>query len=145
MYRIVITFLLIILTTGCSPDLSDDPIPFQPFPEILIDLNLPAYIKLKTDGGHMYLNDGGVRGIILYRQNSLTYFAYERNCSFHPADACATVDVDVSNLYMIDPCCSSTFSFSTGEPTGGIAWRPLRKYATSLDTNLLTITDEIIQ
>lgn len=92
----------------------------------------------------MYLNDGGVRGIILYRKSNSTYIAYERNCSFHPGDACATVDVDISGLYMIDHCCNSTFCFSSGEPTGGIAWRPLRKYATMLDTNLLTITDEII-
>lgn len=137
-------FLFVLLLASCSPDLSDDPIPFQPFPEILIDLNLPEYVKLKTNGGNVYLNDGGVRGLILYRLNTETYFAYERNCSFHPQDACATVDADLSGLYMIDHCCGSTFSYTNGQPTGGIAWRPLRRYATRLDANILKITDEII-
>lgn len=137
--------LLIFIFAACGRDLSDNPIPIEPFPDIRIDLNLPEYLKLKTDHGYHYLNDGGVRGIILYRQNITTYYAYERNCSYHPLDACATVDVDASTLFMIDHCCSSTFSLSTGEPTGGIAWRPLRKYYTALNNSLLTITAEIVE
>ncbi len=88
---------------------------------------------------------GGVQGIILYRQNSSTYYAFERNCSYQPAGACVTVDVHSSNLYMVDPCCSSIFSFPEGNPNGGPAWRPLRKYATYLNGSTLTITDEILE
>jgi len=132
------------LIAGCEPDLSDDAIPWQPFDVININLNLPEYIGLKTDGRSMYI-DGGVRGIILYRQNASSYFAFERNCSFQPNSACATVDVHVSTLYMLCPCCSSTFDLATGYPTGGAAWRPLRKYDASLNGSTLTITDEIIQ
>jgi hypothetical protein len=139
-----IFFLLIILTAGCEPDRSDDPIPYVPFSDIIINLTLPQYNALYADGGHVSI-PGGVRGIIIYRLNSSAYLAYERNCSFHPNDACATVDIDASGFYMIDPCCGSTFSFSTGMPTGGVAWRPLRQYATSLNLNELTITDEVVQ
>lgn len=135
---------LVIVLMSCEPDRSDDPIPYTPFADIIINLNLPQYSALYADGGYVTIG-GGVRGIILYRLNSSSYFAYERNCSFHPNDACATVDVDISGLYMIDPCCGSTFSFATGMPTGGIAWRPLRQYQTSLNLNELTITDEVVQ
>lgn len=131
------------LYVNCSPDLSDDPIPYQPFSDIVINLNLPTYNSLKIDGGFA-TTGGGVRGIIIYRVNSTTYLAYERNCSFHPNDACATVDIDFTGLYMIDPCCGSTFSFSNGAVIGGVAWRPLQQYHTSLDYNELTITDEVL-
>ncbi|MFZ6012485.1 MAG: hypothetical protein ACOYXT_19235, partial [Bacteroidota bacterium] len=98
------------------------------------------------DGGHKLItsSEGGVQGIIVYRINASSYVAYERNCSYHPNDACVTVEVHPSNLYMYDPCCSSSFDFSTGQPTGGPAWRPLRQYETSLSGSNLTITDEII-
>jgi len=145
MKEFTLIFILIYLAVfpGCSPDLSDDPIPYQPFSDIVINLSLPTYNSLKVDGGFA-TTGGGIRGIIVYRLNSTTYLAYEKNCSFHPNDACATVDVDVTGLYMIDPCCGSTFSFSNGAVIGGIAWRPLRQYYTSLDYNELTITDEVL-
>ena len=144
MKRILIWFMGFIMVVGCTPDLSDDAIPWQPFDVININLNLPEYISLKTDGSSMYI-DGGVRGIILYRQNTSNYIAYERNCSFQPNSACATVDVHVSTLYMLCSCCSSTFDFATGYPTGGQAWRPLQRYETSLNGSTLTITDRIVE
>jgi nitrite reductase/ring-hydroxylating ferredoxin subunit len=131
---------------GCTPDLSDDPIPWQPFDVISINLNLPAYVALKMDGGSMAIDDGGVRGIILHRLNASTYVAYERNCSYQPNSACATIDIDPgSKLYLLCSCCSSTFDLSTGLPTSGPAWRPLRQYETSLNGTVLTITDQIVE
>ncbi len=138
--KCLIYFLLLV---GCQPDLSDDPIPYIPFTEIIINLSFPEYASLRTDGGYKEIS-GGVRGIILYRINSTSYNAFERNCSFHPNDACATVNTHSSGLYLTDPCCGSTFNFSDGNPSGGVAWRPLRRYRTQLTGTTLSITDEII-
>jgi hypothetical protein len=80
----------------------------------------------------------------VYRKNSSTYYAFERNCPFLPYDACATIDVHVSTLYMQDVCCGSTFNFE-GQPTGGPANAPMRRYFTSLNGTTLTITDDIVQ
>jgi hypothetical protein len=151
--RNILWSLLISVLAGyssCSPQLTDAAIPFQAFGEVHLNLNLPEYQSLRTDGGWKYLDKVsgmtvGVRGIILYRLNATTYIAYERNCSFHPNDACATVEVHSSNLYMLDACCGSSFSLATGSPTGGAAWRPLRKYETLLTSSDLTITDEIVE
>jgi hypothetical protein len=55
------------------------------------------------------------------------------------------VNIDPSSLYMIDPCCNSTFDFNTGMPSGGVAWRPLRQYRTRFNGTDLTITDEVIE
>lgn len=136
---------VLLLSIGCTPELTDDAIPWQPFDVIQINLNLPEYISLKSDGTYVYLNNGGVRGIILYHPSGNNYIAYERNCSFEPNSACATVEVHSSTLYMFCACCSSNFDFTTGYPTGGPAWRPLRRYETSLNGSTLTITDEIAE
>lgn len=127
---------------ACNPDLTDDPIPFIPFSPIHINLNLPQYQNLNTLG-YVYIA-GGVRGILLYRSNASTYIAYERNCTYHPNDACATIEMHSSNLYIMDPCCNSSFTLSTGDPAGGPAWRPLRKYETFLSGSEITITDTIV-
>jgi hypothetical protein len=118
---------------------------FASFPEIVINLSLPDYSSLKFDGGNKEINDSGIRGILLYRVNATTYIAYDKNCSYHPHDAqCSTVEVDLSRLFLIDPCCKSSFNFLDGMPTGGPAARPLIRYRTGLIGSILTITDEII-
>lgn len=139
------TAVVLILFTqfnSCSPDLSDDEIPYLPFEDITINLNLPAYASLSTVGGYKYINNGGVKGLIVYRAAQSTYVVFERNCSYSPNEACTTVEVHSSTLYMIDPCCGSTFRFPDGEPNGGIAWRPLRQYISYYNNNTLVITDE---
>jgi nitrite reductase/ring-hydroxylating ferredoxin subunit len=136
-------WFLLIVASACARDLSDDPVPFIPFVDIVINLTLPQYIGIRTDGGHVEI-DGGVRGIILYRASSTTYIAYERNCSFRPNEACATVNVHNSGLFMIDPCCNSSFNFSDGYPTGGPATRPLVRYRTQLSGLILTVSSEVI-
>ena len=135
----VVSLILI----ACTPDLSDDPIPITAFTDIVINIGLPAYFSLQIDGGYKEIS-GGVRGIIIYRKNSTTYLAYERNCSYRPNEACATVDVHSSGLFMIDTCCNSSFGFDMGSPQGGPATRPLLQYRTQLLGSTLTITDEVI-
>jgi nitrite reductase/ring-hydroxylating ferredoxin subunit len=131
------------IVLGCSPDYSDDNIPPVNFPDIVIVLNLPSYSSLMTKGGFKEIG-GGVRGIIVYCEDVGKYHAFERNCSYQPNDACATVNIDASKLFMIDPCCGSSFDFSTGNPIGGVAWRPLRKYQTTVTGNELTITEVVV-
>ncbi|MFZ5999073.1 MAG: Rieske (2Fe-2S) protein [Bacteroidota bacterium] len=143
MKRISVVFLAA-LFFSCEPQLIDDPIPVTSFTDEVINLLLPDYNSLRVDGGFKEINTIGLRGVIVYRVSSTVYRAYERNCSFHPNDACATVNVHQSRLYLTDPCCGSSFEFEEGNPTGGPAWRPLRQYRTQLSGSTLTISDEII-
>jgi hypothetical protein len=142
-----ISFVALLIVLGCSPNLSDDAIPYKPFPDIVLQLSLPEYASLRTDGGVFQLTSskGGSQGIIVYRVSAENFVAYERNCSYHPQDACATVNVDPSGLYMTDACCGSTFKFTDGTPLGGPAWRPLRQYLATVSGNTVTITDTIIE
>jgi len=135
---------LFLLLSGCDPQLVDDPIPFASFSPYTINLSLPEYSTLRQDGGFKATNAIGIRGVFIYRVSATVFRVYERNCSFHPNDACATVDMHASNLYFVDPCCNSTFNLEEGQPTGGPAWRPLRQYRTELTSSVLTVTDEVI-
>jgi len=114
------------------------------FPPVTVNLNYPQYQRLKLDGGYVYIEGAGLRGIILYRASENAYIAYERACPHHPEASCAVVQVDGSTLFMIDHCCKSSFNFSDGQPTGGPAQRPLIRYAVELTGTTLKITDEII-
>jgi hypothetical protein len=140
--HLAIAFTSFVLAISCEPDLTDDPIQYVHFDDIVINLTLPAYVGLASDGGHAYVG-GGAKGIIIYRASSSSYLVFERNCSFQPNDACATVDAQVFD--MKDSCCGSIFSYATGQPTSGPAWRPLNQYQTSLNGNMLTITDLLVE
>ncbi len=107
----------------------------------VINLSLPAYIKLKSTGGYVYL-DGGMRGILLYRAEDDVYYAFERACPYHPRAVCAQVKVNSSNLYMEDTCCGSTFDFR-GRVTGGPARYALQRYETYLEGNMLTVSSQL--
>jgi hypothetical protein len=143
MIRKSLFFLLIF--GACSSDVTDDVIGQASFPDYVVNLNLPEFNDLRTKGW-MYINKIGVRGVILYKvPNTLEYYAFERNCTFRPYEACSTVDVHLSGLYMEDACCGSTFNFA-GIPTSPPAITPLRRYdIADGGNNTILITDNIIQ
>jgi nitrite reductase/ring-hydroxylating ferredoxin subunit len=114
------------------------------FPEVTVNLTFPQYQRLKLEGGYVYIEGAGLRGIILYKAGENSYIAYERACPHHPEESCAIVQVDGSSLYMVDHCCKSTFNFSDGQPTGGPAQRALLQYRIEITGNTLKISDEII-
>ncbi len=135
-------FSLLGMLIACGSDNPvDDPIPFQSFQDVVINISLPAYNGLQIDGGHAVIPNSGIRGIIVYRVSSTTYRAFEQNCSFQPNDACATVQP--FSIYMQDACCGSIFNYE-GEPTGGLAFRPLGQYEVRVNGSTLTITDNVI-
>lgn len=134
-----------LLFGACSSDVTDDVVGQASFPDYVVNLNLPEFNDLRTKGW-MYIGKIGVRGVILYHApNTLNYYAFERNCTFRPYEACSTVDVHLSGLYMEDPCCGSTFNFD-GNPTSPPAITPLRRYdIADQGNNTIIITDNIIQ
>jgi len=133
---LILSALLVI--GACEPQVVDT-IPFV-FVEIDINLNNAEYQDLQRDKGYVYIL-GGVKGIIIYRENSETYRAFERNSPVNPTLACAVVDVDASSLFIIDPCSGATFDFD-GNPINGISPLPLYQYITILDNNWLYIRSE---
>ena len=130
--------LSLISFLSCKNDNRNGTIP-NVFVDIQINLSNIEYQPLQTVGGYVNI-DGGVRGIILYRNLNNDYLAFERNCPNAPNEDCARVAVDSSNLYIQCPCCTSQFDFE-GSAISGPSPYPLKRYSTSVNNNFLSITN----
>lgn len=148
MTKFILAGFTLSLLACSADDRVDDPFVFQTFPNIVFNINLPAYNELQVDGGHISMNSFngelvGMRGIIIYRENASTFRAFDQNCSFQPYE----VDSNVDDLVLFMQCsgCSSSFSYDEGNAMGnGPAWRPLAQYKTSISGSTITITHEVI-
>ena len=145
MKRFYLYFILIFPgITACSDNVAEDQLPPAVFNDIIIDLNLPQYQNLSRDGGIESVG-GGLRGILIYRENASTYHAIEQNCTFLPFEAGSTVSVDPSHPILLrDPSCGSIFTLPDVFPSAGPAVIPLRKYSVTLSGRTLTIRNEQI-
>ncbi len=136
--RVMVISITLLVIISCDPEVYDG-IPYA-FVEIDINLNLTTYFDLQRDGGFVYII-GGLKGIILYRENENTYRAFEQSSPVNPTAACAIVEVDESQLFLIDRCSNAVFDFE-GNPTNGVSAFPLKQYITILEGNWLYIRSE---
>ena len=137
-------FILSILISAigiwsCSDKLTD-PIPYK-FVDFTVDLNAAGNGKLTGIGGYYVEPNEGVKGIIIFHRGSEDYVAYDRCCSYRPADACAKVNVDANLLTATDSCCQSRFLLSDGSPAQGPAIHVLKQYFVTRNGSLLRITN----
>lgn len=94
--------------------------------------NDAGYHRLNTSGGYEYFT-GGVSGIIVYRLDNMTFYAYDRACPYDWEEAGSWLWVDPSGLLMVDSLCGSTFNILDGSVVKGPAIYPARKYNTRFD------------
>ena len=133
-------FLMILLLVGvsCKKNKSH-PVPSIAF-DFQIDLTLPSYQELNSVGGWAYVS-GGIKGIVVYRQSTDIFVAWERMSPEDPDNVCVEgLTPDSSNfLQLNDPCSGAKFSMYDGSPSSGSSWG-LRKYqAVWNGSNLLRI------
>ena len=134
----------LLTTVGACTKADDQPV--IPYAPVNLSLNLTdqQYVNLRSDNGAVSLpvkgpaGTGGVKGVVVVRLGAGNYLAFERNCPYRPYDACATVSLDRSRLFLRDSCCNSQFDLR-GQITGGPTSRPLKQYSTSLQGNLLSV------
>lgn len=136
----ILSFILISIFSISACDKNNNIIP-NVFVDRTIFITQPSYNQLNAVGGWIYLNDEGVRGIIVYRKTIDEFRAYDRNCTFDPAEACATVEVESSGISAKDNCCGSVFELSEGLVINGPATVSLKRYQTFFDGAALRITN----
>lgn len=134
-------FLLLVLLIGNSCKKNKDyPIPSVPF-DITIDLSLPTYQPLVGVGGWAYVNNAGIKGIVVYHQSQDVFVAWERQSPEDPTNACATgLTPNADNfLQLEDPCSSAKYSMYDGSVIANSEWG-LRQYQAIWNgSNLLRI------
>ena len=134
---VIIVLCLTSLIFACKKDDENNNIPLV---EVFIDINIndPAYLKLKSIGGWEYLT-GGSRGLIAYRLSQNEIKVYDRHCTFQPSSTCALVSVDATNITASDQCCGSSFLLINGSVSRPPAVLPLKEYSTIFDGTTLSI------
>jgi len=104
-----------------------------------LNLTLPEFSDLQTVGNYVFIENEGVKGIIVYRQDFNTYKTYDRNCSYQPSLACAKID-SVNASIAICSCCDSKFLLGqNGQTIDGPALLALKQYQNSFSGDLLYI------
>jgi len=126
------TFLLLLfLPLFFSCDVPDNPIP-RVHVDFIIYPNDAIYYNLNNYGGYEYLT-GGVNGIIVYRLDEWTFFAYDRACPYDFEEHDSWLYVDEDGLRMVDSLCGSTYNILDGSVLSGPSRWPARKYNCRFD------------
>jgi len=127
----LITLLFITINDSCRK--KDDLVPNIAV-NFTIFLSDPEFATLQTIGNYVFVT-GGVSGIVIYRFSQIEFVAFDRCCSYKPADRCAVLPDTANTLFLKCPCCHSKFSFLDGSVQAGPASRPLTLYNTVFDGN----------
>jgi hypothetical protein len=113
----------------------------QLIPVVKVDI----YLLLYADLGDMWIGsskliNGGVNGIVLYRESDLEFFAYDRTCTMFPEHDEAVVEKPTFFGVFECPECKSTFLLMNGaEPNSGPARYPLVQYSATVQGDVLHI------
>ena len=106
-----------------------------------VDIYLLLYADLGDMGiGSSKLINGGVNGIVLYRESDLVFYAYDRTCTMFPEHNEAVVEDPTFFGVFQCPECESTYLLMNGaEPNSGPARYALVEYHTSIQGDVLDI------
>jgi hypothetical protein len=106
-----------------------------------VDIYLLLYADLGDMGiGSSKLINGGVNGIVLYRESDLVFYAYDRTCTMFPDHNTAVVEDPTFFGVFQCPECESTYLLMNGaEPNSGPARYALVEYHTSIQGDVLHI------
>ncbi len=136
--RKLFLLFLIILHFSCEKNEVNDILPNVPV-NIIINLDLPQFIKLKTPPNWEYAK-GGINGILI-QSTGLTpaYKAYDRAC---PNNDCTSEMVFDGSLKMKCPCDNSEYSIIDGSPqTAGNSHFAREYRVTEINPSTLNITN----
>lgn len=136
---IALTTIALSIASSCDDSGGVNPIPYV-FVHEDIYLKDLRYQALQQTGGHIYFDDAGFRGLIIYNDGS-GYRAFDRACTFDPRSECTPIEVDASTLFMVHSCCGSVFGFD-GEPTSGPATFRLMEYTTFIEGDFLLVRSD---
>lgn len=127
----VFLFLLVpgILAPSCETNRG------QIIPYVKVDLYLDINAELAGMGigTSKVIPNHGVKGIVLYRESDMGFYAYDRTCTLWPEHTAAVVEDTTFFGVFRCPECKSTYLLMNGaEPNSGPAQYPLVEYQTAI-------------
>jgi len=135
---LVFLFLAAIISPSCENNRGQ----IIPYVKVFVDLDLYAELGNMGIGTTKILPNEGHRGIVLYREDDLVFYAYDLTCTEYPEhDEAVVEDEDFVGVFEC-PECGSTYVLVNGAyPNSGPAQFPLEEYRTSIQGNLLIISN----
>ncbi len=134
MKRVFNIFFLIIffsfLFISCKKD-NKNPVPYV-YVSFYLNISSTLYIDLASVGGWENLT-GGYRGVVVYREASDQFVAFDRACPYDWQTDSAYVSVEPSGLVIKCKSCGSEYLIIDGSVVKGPATYPLKQYNTSFD------------
>ena len=108
-----VLILIVILICSCSKnEINRNPYLQNISFEKTINLNLPQYDDLNYNGGAVYLNSGGIKGLILFNFSN-QIFAWEASCPNQYPSSCSTMKI--YGVQTVCNCDDYKYSLATGQ------------------------------
>ena len=140
--HIITFFAILFLSAVITPSCESNRGQIIPYVQVYVDLDLYAELGSMGIGTTRILPNEGYRGIVLYRETDLGFYAYDMTCTEYPEHDRAVVRDTIFDGVFKCPKCDSRYVIVNGAyPDSGPAEFPLVEYRTSIRGNLLLITN----
>ena len=140
--RILSFGVILLLLTGIFPACENNRGQIIPYVNVFVDLDLYAELGSMGNSTTRIIPNEGHQGIVLYRESDLVFFAYDLTCTEYPKHDEGVVEDE--NFVGVFECpeCESTYVLVNGAyPNSGPSKYPLEEYRTSIQGNLLIISN----
>lgn len=135
-------FLVLLFSALFSPACESNRGQIIPYVKVYVPLLLYADLADMGIGTTKILPDKGYRGIVLYRAADLEFYAYDLTCTEFPEHDAGVVEDEQFVGVFECPECGSTYVLVNGAyPNSGPAEYPLVEYKTSIQGDVLLITN----
>lgn len=134
--------IVLLLSAVIAPSCNTNRGQIIPYVKVYVDLDLYAELGSMGIGSTRIIPNEGYRGIVLYREADLLFHAYDLTCTEYPEhDEAVVEDEDFVGVFEC-PECGSTYVLVNGAyPNSGPAEFPLEEYRTTIQGNILLITN----
>lgn len=135
---LLVLLFSVVLTPSCESNRGQ----IIPYVKVYVPLLLYADLADMGIGTTKILPGEGYKGIVLYRAADLEFYAYDLTCTEFPEHDNAVVEDDNFVGVFECPKCASTYVLVNGAyPNSGPAEFPLVEYRTSIQGDVLLITN----
>lgn len=146
MKKILLYGIMFIALFSCKKDDNgnvNDNNPFltPPIVNISLNLNLPEYNPLRFPGSSVFLNNRGIKGIVVYNVNNELYTAFDLSDPNHIPNACSRMQVE--GIVATCSCENDTNSYDivTGQHRSNENAYPMLQYRVVRTGNVVNVSN----